>query len=104
MQATFYRDVLAREGIAVAVPGAEDQELVHERYFAELVPGIFRPETRAELLAVVDRLREREGIDGVILGGTELPLLIREPEHQGLPFLDTTRIHAAAFVTELLKR
>ncbi len=103
MQAAFYPDTLRRAGIAVAVPGPEDQHYVHERYMGELVPGIFLPETRAGLLSVIDRLREQEAIDGVILGGTELPLILREPEYQGLPFLDTTRIHVAAFVTELLR-
>lgn len=101
MQATFYRDVFSREGIAVVVPDAADQDYIHEKYMSELVPGIFLPETRAGLLVIVDRLAEQTAIEGVILGGTELPLILREPAHNGIPFFNTTRIHAAAAVERM---
>src|SRR2546430_3340583 len=51
---------------------------LHEKYFSELVPGKFLPETRAGLLAIVDRMKVKSGIDGVILAGTELPLIDRK--------------------------
>jgi aspartate/glutamate racemase len=54
------------------------------------------------LLAVVDRLKAKIDIDAVILAGTELPLILREPEHHGIPFLNTTTIHAEAAVNEML--
>lgn len=101
MQATFYRDVFSREGIAVVVPDAADQDYIHEKYMSELVLGIFLPETRAGLLVIVDRLAEQTAIEGVILGGTELPLILREPAHNGIPFFNTTRIHAAAAVERM---
>ncbi|MEY2483518.1 MAG: aspartate racemase [Verrucomicrobiota bacterium] len=101
MQATFYRDVFSREGIAVVVPDAADQDYIHEKYMGELVPGIFLPETRAGLLVIVDRLTEQTAIEGVILGGTELPLILREPAHNGIPFFNTTRIHAEAAVERM---
>jgi aspartate/glutamate racemase len=47
-------------------------------------------------------LRAKIDIDGVILAGTELPLILREPAHNGVPFLDTTKIHSEAAVTEML--
>ncbi|MEY2520828.1 MAG: aspartate racemase [Verrucomicrobiota bacterium] len=101
MQASFYRDVFSREGIAVVVPDAADQDYIHEKYMGELVPGIFLPETRAGLLVIVDRLAEQTAIEGVILGGTELPLILREPAHNGIPFFNTTRIHAEAAVERM---
>ena len=101
MQAPFYRDVFSREGIAVVVPEAADQDYIHEKYMGELVPGVFLPETRAGLLAIVDRLAQQTGIEGVILGGTELPLILKEPAHNGIPFFNTTRIHAAAAVERM---
>ena len=58
-------------------------------------------ETRAGFLRVIDRLRQRDGIEGVILGGTELPLLLREPTHS-VPFLDTTQIHVDAVVARAM--
>lgn len=68
----------------------------------ELVNGIVRPETHQRLMAIVDRLHADERIDGVILGGTELSLLIRQPDHHGIPFLDTTQLHVERVVEELL--
>jgi aspartate racemase len=101
MQARFYPDALTKAGIAVVVPNETDQAFIHEKYLGELLNNIFLPETRQGLLAIVDRMKAEENIEAVILGGTELPLLLREPEHNGIPFLDTTRIHVSRIVAEL---
>ena len=102
MQGTFYSKVFSREGIELLMPGPEDQTYIHDKYLNELVSGKFLPETRAELLAIVDRMKEKHDIDGVILAGTELPLILRDREYNGIPFLDTTEIHCQAAVTEML--
>src|SRR5215471_10468256 len=57
MQADFYPKVFEREGIELLVPDPRDQDYIHEKYFSELVPGKFLPETRAGLLAIVDRMK-----------------------------------------------
>ena len=69
----------------------------------ELVHGVVRPETRAALLTIVERLVERDGIDGLLLAGTELPLILRQDSHNGVPFLDTARIHVEQAIEELLR-
>jgi aspartate racemase len=102
MQATFYPKVFSREGIELLLPGPDDQTYIHDRYLNELVSGKFLPATRAGLLAIVDRLKTGSDIDGVILAGTELPLILRDSEHNGIPLLDTTEIHCEAAVTEML--
>jgi aspartate racemase len=102
MQATFYPKVFSREGIELVVPGQEDQAYIHDKYLNELIPGMFLPETRAGLLAIIDRMKEKQDINGVILAGTELPLILDSSEHSGIPFLDTTKIHCEAAVTEML--
>ena len=102
MQASFYPKVFAREGIELLVPDLHDQGYIHDKYMNELVPGKFLAETRSELLAIVDRMKEARDIDGVILAGTELPLILRDPTHNGMPFLDTTKIHVEAAVTHML--
>ena len=102
MQAAFYPKVFSREGIELLVPDPEDQAYIHDKYLNELVSGKFLPETRVGLLAIVDCMKARHGINGVILAGTELPLILRDPEHEGIPFLDTTQIHCEAAVTEML--
>jgi aspartate racemase len=102
MQGSFYPDVFAKEGIAIVVPSAEEQELINQKYFGELVKGILLPETRDQLLAIAAEVRARENIDGLILGGTELPLILGDLPDQGIPFLDTTRIHINAIVARIL--
>jgi aspartate racemase len=68
----------------------------------EFVPGIFLPETRNQLLVIIDQLKNREAIDGLILGGTELPLILRDVPDLGIPILDTTRIHVRSIIKDLL--
>jgi len=84
------------------VPDATDQDYLHDKYLNELVSGKFLPETRVALLAIVDRMKAKSDIDGMILAGTELPLIVRNAEHNGIPFLDTTKIHCEAAVAAML--
>ena len=66
-----------------------------------MLAGEFRDETRAEIVAVIERMARDEKIDGVILGGTELPLLLRADVVAGLPTLDTTALHVRAIAARL---
>jgi aspartate racemase len=101
MQGRFYPDGFARVGLPVITPAESEQAFIHEKYFGELLNNIFLPETRDSLLEIANRMKERDQIDGLILAGTELPLLLRDADSD-LPFLDTTRIHVEAIVKELL--
>lgn len=102
MSGRFYPDVFLSAGIEIVIPADDEQSFIHEKYMNELVKGIFRTETRERLLEIVERMKEREQIEGLILGGTELPLILRDETHSGIPFLDTTRIHVKAIVAQLL--
>ncbi len=102
MQARFYPEVFSREGIAVVVPLPEEQAYIHEKYMVELLNNIIRPDTREQLLAIVDRMKDRDGIQGMILGGTELPLILRDDAASIIPFLDTTQIHAKAAAARMV--
>ena len=101
MEAPFYPEVLARREIHVVVPPEDERRWIHAIYVGELLHGEFHDSTRRELAAIVDRLRVQEGLDGVILGGTELPLLLRGEKVATLPSLDTTGLHVAAIVKRL---
>jgi len=103
MQASFYPDVFSREGIAVVVPHEDEQAYIHEKYVGELLKDMFLPKTREHLLEIIQRMKEQEQIQAVILGGTELPLLLRDDSACGIPLLDTTQIHVKAVVAELLR-
>jgi aspartate racemase len=102
MNSRFYADVFTREGIAVVVPTAEEQEYIHTKYMDELVAGVFLPATRDGMRTIAADLRDRDGIDGLVLGGTELPLLLPEAGIEGLPFLDTTSIHVDAAIGRMI--
>jgi aspartate racemase len=102
MKASFYPEIFARAGITVFVPEPGDQHFIHDKYMNELVHGVFLPETRARLLGIVESMKKQHGIDGLILGGTELPLILRDANDCGIPFLDTARIHVDAAVREML--
>jgi aspartate racemase len=94
MEKTFYQDALTRRGITVLVPDNKDGQYVHAVIYDELVAGQIRDESRAGLIAVIRRLAER-GAQGVILGCTEIPMLVTETDAD-VPLFDTTAIHAEA--------
>jgi aspartate racemase len=100
MDAAFFADVFQRKGMTVISPVEPDRAWIHDRYVNQLLIGEFRDETRQEFVSLIERLRRTEGIDGVILGGTELPLLLQSPVIAGLPMLDTTALHVDAIVRE----
>ena len=103
MQGHFYEQVFDTRGLAIVVPDETDQAYIHDKYMSELLQGILKPETREGLLAVVARMKDRDGIDAVILGGTELPLILRDPTASDIPLLDTTVIHARAIVAQAMR-
>lgn len=102
MRSSFYRDVLSEQQIELVVPNEKEQAYVHDKYMQELVQGIILPETRARLMTIIKTLKERAQIDGVILGGTELSLILRDDTVFGVQILDTTQIHVKAAVAQLL--
>ena len=103
MQGRFYPEVFSKAGIVLVVPRADEQEYIHEKYMGELVKENFLAETRERILAIIQRMKDEDGIEGAILGGTELPLLLRNSSAAGVPFLNTTQIHVQAGVKRLLE-
>ena len=102
MEAGFYPEVFAAQGIEVILPQADEREFVHSRYVGELVYGVYRQETRHGVIEILERMRERDRVDAAILGGTELPFLFRDGPTPAVPLLDTTRIHVERAVEYLL--
>ena len=91
MEQDFYRDRLASHGLTVLVPDAEDRALVHRVIYEELCLGVVRPESRVAYVSVVERLAVA-GAEGVVLGCTEIELLIGQGDVD-LPVFPTTRLH-----------
>ena len=96
MRETFHTDRIARHGLTVTVPEPDEQEVIHNVIYDELVHGIVRDESRASYRRIIDALVDR-GAQGVILGCTEIELLIG-PDEVLVPAFPTTRLHAEAAV------
>lgn len=101
MEAPLYSEAARQHAIDIVVPPEPQRTWLHERYVSELVKGDCREETKRGVVAVAEQLRDEAGIDGVILAGTELPLLIRETTIADLPVLDTTGLHVTAILERL---
>jgi aspartate racemase len=96
MEQDFFRQRLISNGIDVNVPGTEDREIIQQTIFKELFSAVINPESKKRFLSIMDGLAQ-EGAQGIILGCTEIPLLIKQ-EDTALPVFDTTEIHAMAAV------
>ncbi|WP_321392892.1 aspartate/glutamate racemase family protein [Emcibacter sp.] len=94
MEQAFYRDRLARNGVAVVVPEKDDRDEIHRIIYDELCKGKILPESKQAYLEIINRLAGK-GADGVILGCTEIGLLIGQEDLE-LPVFDTTILHTTA--------
>jgi aspartate racemase len=103
MQASLFPEAFARRGMAIVVPNEKEREFIHEKYMGELFVGAILDKTRAALVDIVEAMKQRDNVDGLILGGTELSLILREPTAAGLPVLDTTQIHVDAAIERMLR-
>jgi aspartate racemase len=101
MEGDFYREKFTDVGIEVIVPAEEERAYVHDAVVKEMTLGNFTAETRAAFVDICQELGDR-GADGVVLGCTEIPLLLRDAPDPGFPLLPTTDIHCAAIVRAAL--
>ena len=96
MEQPFFKDKLTKNGIEALVPEAADRQFIHDAVFNEMGKGIFAAETKKRFIEIINGLIAK-GAEGVILGCTEFPHLIK-PEDCSVPLFDTTVIHAEAAV------
>ena len=94
MENSFYKDCLENYGIETLIPTGEDRNFIHASISNELQKAVFKDETKAQYLKIIEKLREK-GAQGIILGCTEIPLLINQADCK-LPIFDTTAIHSKA--------
>ena len=102
MEEDFYSGVLRQRGIEVLVPDAQDRGMINDVIFQELCLGRIEDGSRRKMLTVIEGLQAR-GAQGVVLGCTEIGLLV-QPEHTDVPLLDTTLLHATAAAEMALGR
>ncbi len=92
MEKRFYIDILESQGIDVVVPNTEDRNIVHNVIYEELSKGILKESSKKDYINIISKLAT-DGAEGVILGCTEIPLLIKQDD-VNIPIFDTTTIHA----------
>jgi len=97
MESDFFQKAFHDAGISIIVPMKDEQQFIHNKIISEIALGIIKNSTRQELLSVVKRMIDEDSIDGLILGCTELPLILEKDEY-GIPFLKTTAIHIDSIV------
>ena len=100
MEQDFFKEKLVQQHIEVLVPGADDRDFIHHTIFRELFSGQKNPVSKARFLGIIQTLVE-SGAEGIILGCTEIPMLIKQ-EDCTVPVFDTTEIHAMAAVEKAI--
>jgi aspartate racemase len=102
MEENFYRGRLERHGLKVLIPSEEDRATVHDMIFNELTKGIFTEKNRAHCRELISKLVS-EGAQGIVLGCTELPMLLTADD-SAVPMLDTTILHAEAAAAQAIEQ
>jgi aspartate racemase len=102
MQGNFYKNKLAEYGIETVVPNMDEQKIVNDVIYNELTFGKILDSSRLAYLKIIEKIEQEEHIEGIILGCTEIPLLIKQ-NHTKLKVFDTTEIHALSAVDFVLK-
>jgi len=102
MRASFYPGEFQRAGIALVIPTEAEREQIHRIYIGELLKNQFLPASREATLGIAHRMKAEDGVEAVVLAGTELPLLLRGSD-AGIDWIDTTVVHVEAVVDELLR-
>ncbi len=103
MTSGFYKRVAEQYGIEVLVPDPIRQDYIHEKYMGELVFNRILPDTRQQLIQIVKNLQKNESIQGLILGGTELPLILSQSDFDDIEIFDTTQIHVESIVSKMIE-
>jgi aspartate racemase len=103
MSSGFYNSVAEQHNIQVVIPSLEDQDYIHNKYMSELVFNTILPDTKNKLIEIIKKIKKEDLIEGLILGGTELPLIIKQTDFSDIKIFDTTKIHVESIVAKMTK-
>lgn len=102
MSKGFYQSTANNMGIKMVIPNEENQNYVHEKYMGELVFNHINSDTKKRLIQIVNELEDMEQIEGIVLGGTELPLILKKSDFNNLIVFNTTEIHVNAILDKMI--
>ena len=103
MTGGFYQEVFSQSTLDISIPVETERDFIHDKIFSELVFANIKSETKDEFIRIIKRMQKDDGIDSIILGCTELPLILFPEDSAaiGIPFLNTTEIHVDRIVAEI---
>lgn len=93
MEGEFFQDGFEAAGMEIITPMPDERKFIHKIYMDELARGRYMPETKSRLLTIANRMYQEGQIDSLILGGTELPLILKSSDMEDIELLNTTKIH-----------
>lgn len=93
MESDFFPDVFEKAGMEIITPMPDERQYIHKIYMDELVRGRFLPDTKSRLISIANRMYTEGQIEGLILGGTELPLILKSSDMEDIEIMNTTKIH-----------
>jgi aspartate racemase len=100
----FYEIAANNFGIQIITPNAEDQNYIHEKYMTELLFNNIKQTTKKQLIQIVKKIKENNYIEGLILGGTELPLILSQDDFNDIVLYDTLKIHTESIVERMIAK
>lgn len=103
MSAGFYQNASKKYDIEIIIPKFIDKDYIHDKYMNELVYNHIDSETKQGLFRIVEQMQSSKNIGGLILGGTELPLILNQNDFENLKVFDTTQIHVNSIVDKMLE-
>jgi len=99
----FYQKTASKFGLDIITPTTDEIEYIHEKYMNELIFNDIREETKEGLIQISERLQHAHSIEGLIIGGTELSLILSQEDFKNIKLLDTAIIHVDSIVNEMIK-
>ncbi len=104
MSKGFYQSIGMKYNLEIVSPNEEIQNYVHQKYMEELVLNQIIPKTKKRFIEIIEKLRVEERIEGLILGGTELPLILKQEDFGKIHIFNTTQIHVNSIVERMLEK
>lgn len=99
----FYQQTASKFGLEIIIPSTDEIAYIHEKYMNELIYNDIRKETKERLIKIADKLQRTHSIQGLIIGGTELSLILSQQDFENIKLLDTAKIHVDSIVKEMIK-
>ncbi|MDO9512157.1 MAG: amino acid racemase [Bacteroidales bacterium] len=99
----FYNRIAVKNGIEIIIPNSENRDYIHNKYMGELIFNDINLDTKQRLIEIAFELKEKESIQGLILGGTELPLILKQSDFNDIELFDSTQIHVNSIVKRMIE-